>query len=70
MMVDPKELVDEFVRDLRENVGISVSDSAVSHDRWPAPQTAKDLPKGQGAVYVFSLSSGSSAPAGSGRALT
>lgn len=68
-LADSQSLIDDFVVDLHQNVGLSVDSNLISHDCWPAPHVAKDLPANSGAVYVFSLSSRSSAPAGPGRVL-
>lgn len=69
MLADPQSLIDDFVEDLCENVELSADKARITHDRWPAPHLAKDLPPNSGAIYVFSLSSRSDAPAGAGRVL-
>ena len=69
MLPDAPKLIEEFVADIRDYLGVVADQSEISHDSWTAPHQPKDLPSGFGAVYVFSLSSGSCARAGAGRVL-
>src|SRR5437899_7050630 len=69
MLLAAPSLIEEFVSDLRANLGLVADRPGISHDTWKAPHQARDLPPGCGAVYVFSLSSTSRAPAGAGRVL-
>ena len=69
MLIDPQQLIDEFITDLNAYVGVPIDPPQISHDTWVAPHQAKDLPIGSGAVYVFSLSSHTAAPAGAGRVI-
>ena len=54
---------------LHEKCGIELPPNAISHDGSVAPHRTYDLPAGKGAVYVFTLPAGASAPAGPNRAL-
>lgn len=67
MLINPQKLIDDFLTDLHTYTGTTAKRTGISNDAWKAPHKAKDLPSGTGAVYVFSLSSSSTAPAGSGR---
>jgi hypothetical protein len=69
MLVNATELVNEFISDLKVQLGLSADRSGISHDGWAAPHTPKDLVSGCGAVYVFSISSASQSRAGAGRVL-
>ena len=69
MLRDAPTLIEEFIADMREHLGVAADRSSILHDTWTAPHQAKDLPSGCGAVYVFSLSTGSHARAGGGRVL-
>ena len=70
MMVEaPHRIIEDFcnacVRKGREHV----DPGEIGHEYLPAPHLARDIPLGRGAVYVFTLPSGSEAPAGPHRAL-
>jgi len=69
MQIDPQRLIEDFIADLKTYRGILAESSRISHDEWPPPHKVKNLPAGSSAVYVFSLSSDTSASAGSGRVL-
>jgi hypothetical protein len=70
MIESPEILLADF-RQAATAVGLRCEDSAVAHDREPAPHPAPPLPKGKSAVYVFSLSAshGGQCPAGPHRVL-
>ena len=67
MLRNPQKLIDDFLADLKTYTGMALEKTEISHDTWKAPHMARDLPAGLGAVYVFSLSPRSTAPAGAGR---
>lgn len=69
MVINAQQLIDDFVRDVRMQLEVTADLSGISHDCWTAPHKAKDLRQGCGAVYVFSLSPQTQAPAGPGRVL-
>ncbi len=69
MLLDCQKLIENFANDVKKYCGITIFPGDITHDCWVAPHKCKDLPKGCGAVYIFSLASISAAPAGGGRVL-
>jgi hypothetical protein len=69
VVINASQLISDFARDLRLQLGVTADLSQISHDCWTAPHKAKPLRAGCGAVYVFSLSRDAAVPAGAGRIL-
>jgi hypothetical protein len=69
MLDRPTELIESFIKDAHSQLELSIDASAIAHESWRAPHQPKDLQPGCGAVYVFSLSNSSKAPASSHRVL-
>lgn len=68
MLDDPQQLINDFVVDMAL-AGQKVDASLIRFDSWPAPHEPKDMPTGQAAVYVFSLTASAKAPAGPNRVI-
>lgn len=67
MVIAPQHLIDSVVTDIAHFVGHAVDRESITFDAWAAPHTPKDLPPGKSAVYVFSLRSDATVPAGANR---
>ncbi|MBI2754553.1 MAG: hypothetical protein HYX46_13755 [Betaproteobacteria bacterium] len=62
MLADAQKLIDEFVTDARNLLGLNADRSSIANDTWAAPHQTKDLPSGCGAVYGRVLKVGKVGP--------
>lgn len=71
MLTNPETLLRNFLISLKARHGLVIERDEIVHEPYKAPVDKKrlKLPSGMGAVYVFSLSEGSTAPAGPNRVL-
>ena len=69
MVEAPHRIIEDFCRALPKQGRERADPSEIGHEYLPAPHSIGDLPSGRGAVYVFTLSGSSEAPAGPHRAL-
>ncbi|MBW2079027.1 MAG: hypothetical protein JRI71_16050 [Deltaproteobacteria bacterium] len=71
MLLHPEGLLEDFLRNLKSRHGFEIESSDLTHELCKAPIDQKKLRllPAKGAVYVFSLSGCSKAPAGPNRVL-
>jgi hypothetical protein len=69
MVINPQNIIQGFISALGRQHGINLAVNAIAHNLITAPHQYPNLPAGQCAVYVFSLSVNSTAPAGPNRIL-
>jgi len=71
MLTNPETLLRNFLINLKAKYGLVIERDEIVHELCKAPVDKKKLklPSGMGAVYIFSLSEGSTSPAGPNRAL-
>jgi len=69
MIQNPAGIISGFIEALANANSIRLEASDITHELFRAPHDCPDLPKGKCAIYVFSLHSASSAPAGPNRVL-
>ncbi len=69
MIINSQQLIDDFITDMSLFVNIYVDPSQIFFDFWAAPHSPRNLPLGKSAVYVFSLTSFTQAPAGANRVI-
>ena len=68
MLDNPQQLINEFASDMAA-AGHPIDPSLITFDLWLAPHEPKDMPTGLAAVYVFSLTGSTKAPAGPHRVI-
>jgi len=68
---NPKNIIETFRKGLAERYDLVLRENNILHEQLKAPVDLKTLrlPRGMGAVYVFSLSEQAQAPAGPNRVL-
>jgi hypothetical protein len=64
MVINPQSIIQDFILALGNHCGVNLAGNAIAHNLITAPHQYPNLPSGQCAVYVFSLSGNSAAPAG------
>lgn len=69
MIQNPDGIINGFIEAMARAYTTRLAASDITHELLKAPHDYPDLPKGKCAVYVFSLHSGSLAPAGPNRVL-
>ncbi len=69
MITNPQQLINDFITDMSLFANKNVNPSQITFDSWAAPHPSKDLPSGKSAVYVFSLTALTKAPAGAHRVI-
>jgi len=71
MLIQPEGIIRNFLSNLKTKHGLEIEPSEITHELRKAPVDRKklNLLPSKGAVYVFSLSGWSSAPAGPNRVL-